>query len=112
VRVSFGFDPRCDFVLADKVQVQQVLLNLIRNAIESMETTNKRELTVSTSPTKENFVDISLSDTGSGIAPEISAQLFQPFVTTKRQGIGCRPLNLAHHYRSAWRQHRPTTQSE
>jgi two-component system, LuxR family, sensor kinase FixL len=88
VRVSFDFDPRCDFVLADKVQVQQVLLNLMRNAIEAMETSDKRELTVSTSPAKENVVDISVTDTGSGIAPEISAQLFQPFVTTKRQGMG------------------------
>ncbi len=88
VRVSFNFDPRCDFVLADKVQVQQVLLNLMRNAIEAMEAVDKRELTVSTSLAKENFVDISVVDTGSGIAPEISAQLFQPFVTTKRQGMG------------------------
>jgi two-component system, LuxR family, sensor kinase FixL len=88
VRVSFNFDPRCDFVLADKVQIQQVLLNLMRNAIEAMESSGKRELTVSTAPARENFVDISVADTGSGIAPEISAQLFQPFVTTKRQGMG------------------------
>jgi two-component system, LuxR family, sensor kinase FixL len=88
VRVSFDFDPRCDFVLADKVQVQQVLLNLMRNAIEAMETSDRRELTVSTAPAKENLIDISVADTGIGIAPEISAQLFQPFVTTKRQGMG------------------------
>jgi two-component system, LuxR family, sensor kinase FixL len=88
VRVTFAFDPRCDFVLADKVQVQQVLLNLMRNAVEAMEDSDRRELTVSTSLAKENFVDISVADTGSGIAPEISAQLFQPFITTKRQGMG------------------------
>jgi two-component system, LuxR family, sensor kinase FixL len=88
VRVSFEFDPRSNFVLADKVQVQQVLLNLVRNAIEAMEDAKKRELVVATSPPKDNLVEISVSDTGSGIAPEISAQLFQPFVTTKRQGMG------------------------
>ena len=88
VRVTFAFDPHSDFVLADKVQIQQVLLNLIRNAIESMEGAKKRELVISTSLKKDNLVEISVSDTGMGIAPEISAQLFQPFVTTKRQGMG------------------------
>ena len=88
VRVSFAFDPRSDFVLADKVQIQQVLLNLMRNAIEAMEGAQKRELIVSTSMAKDNLVEISVSDTGAGISPEIGAQLFQPFVTTKRQGMG------------------------
>ena len=88
VHVSFEFDPRNNFVLADKVQVQQVLLNLIRNAMEAMEDANRRELVVATSLTKDNFVEISVSDTGTGIAPEITEQLFQPFVTTKRQGMG------------------------
>ena len=88
VRVRFEFDPRIGFVLADKVQIQQVLLNLIRNAIEAMEETEKRELVISTAPGKDNMVEISVADTGAGIAPEISAQLFQPFVTTKRQGMG------------------------
>ncbi len=88
VRVTFEFDPRGDFVLADKVQVQQVLLNLMRNAIEAMEDTDKRELVVSTMLRTNNLIEISVADTGAGIAPEISAQLFQPFVTTKRHGMG------------------------
>ncbi len=88
VRVSFDFDPRSDYVLADKVQIQQVLLNLMRNAIKSMEGTQKRELAISTSALTDSLVEISVADTGAGIAPEISAQLFQPFVTTKRQGMG------------------------
>jgi two-component system sensor kinase FixL len=88
VRVSYDFDPRCDFVLADKVQIQQVLLNLMRNAIEAMEGSETRELAVSTSPANDDLVEISVADTGAGIAPEISAQLFQPFITTKRQGMG------------------------
>jgi len=88
VRVRFEFDPKIDFVLADKVQVQQVLLNLMRNAIEAMEDVARQELVVSTAAAKDNLVTISVADTGTGIAPEISAQLFQPFITTKRHGMG------------------------
>jgi two-component system sensor kinase FixL len=88
VRVRFDFDSRSDFVLADKVQIQQVLLNLMRNAIDAMEDVEKREMVIATSPVSENMVEISVADTGSGISPEISAQLFQPFVTTKSQGMG------------------------
>jgi two-component system sensor kinase FixL len=88
VRVRFAFDPRVDFVLADKVQIQQVLLNLIRNAIEAMEETDKRELIVSTALAQDNLVAISVADTGTGLAPEVVAQLFQPFITTKRHGMG------------------------
>ncbi|MGA8615558.1 MAG: PAS domain S-box protein [Xanthobacteraceae bacterium] len=88
VRVRFEFDPRVDFVLADKVQIQQVLLNLMRNAIEAMEEVDRRELVVSTAEKSDKMVEISVADTGSGISPEISAQLFQPFMTTKAQGMG------------------------
>jgi len=88
VRVRYAFTPGLDFVLADKVQVQQVLLNLMRNAIEAMEDSATRELVVATAPAQGNLLEISVADTGAGIAPEIGAQLFQPFVTTKRQGMG------------------------
>jgi two-component system, LuxR family, sensor kinase FixL len=88
VRVEYRFDPRIEFVLADKVQIQQVLLNLIRNALEAMEDSDKRELVVSTVPAPQDLLAISVSDTGTGISSEVSAQLFQPFVTTKRQGMG------------------------
>jgi len=88
VRVRFEFTPRLDFVLADKVQIQQVLVNLMRNAVEAMEEMEKRELVISTESATDNMVEIAVADTGSGIAPEVSVQLFQPFVTTKRQGMG------------------------
>jgi two-component system, LuxR family, sensor kinase FixL len=88
LHVRFELDPKIDFVLADKVQVQQVLLNLMRNAIEAMEDATRRELVVSTAAAKDNLVAISVADTGTGIAPEIGAQLFQPFITTKRHGMG------------------------
>jgi two-component system, LuxR family, sensor kinase FixL len=88
VRVRFQFDPTVDLVLADKVQVQQVLLNLMRNAVEAMEGCNRRELLISTTPAGEGMIAISVADTGAGITPEMTSQLFQPFVTTKRHGMG------------------------
>jgi two-component system sensor kinase FixL len=88
VRVRFAFAPRLNYVLADKVQVQQVLLNLMRNAIDAMETAATRELVVGTSAAADNMLEISVADTGGGIAPEIASQLFQPFVTTKSHGMG------------------------
>ena len=88
VRVSFAFDADCGSVIADRVQVQQVLVNLIRNATEAMHETKQRDLLVSTAPASEGMVRISVADTGPGIAPEIMAQLFQPFVTTKSYGMG------------------------
>jgi two-component system sensor kinase FixL len=88
VRVRFQFDPNVDLVLADKVQIQQVLVNLMRNAIEAMEASPRRELVVSTSATEHDMISIGVADTGSGIAPEAMSQLFQPFFTTKRHGMG------------------------
>ena len=88
IRVQFQFDPSVDLVLADRVQIQQVLLNLIRNAMDAMETSEVRDLTIAIAPTDKNFVRISVTDTGSGVAPEVAKQLFQPFVTTKRHGMG------------------------
>jgi two-component system sensor kinase FixL len=88
VRVLFRLDPAVDLVLADKVQIQQVILNLMRNAIEAMEESDRRELVLSISPTSSGMVDISVADTGSGIADDIMPHLFQPFITSKRHGMG------------------------
>ncbi|HEY7551244.1 MAG TPA: PAS domain S-box protein [Hyphomicrobiaceae bacterium] len=88
VRVRFQFDPAVDLVLADKVQIQQVLLNLLRNAVEAMESAPTRELVVSTAPGKDGMIAIGVADSGTGIAPDVLPQLFQPFVTNKRHGMG------------------------
>jgi two-component system, LuxR family, sensor kinase FixL len=88
VRVSFAFDPRATFVLADKIQIQQVILNLVRNAIEAMQETTQRDLTIATVEQPDGMAEISITDTGPGIAPEVASQLFQPFVTTKPHGMG------------------------
>ena len=88
VHVSFAFDARAPFVLADKVQVQQVLLNLVRNAIEAMQDGPLRDLAISTQRQDGETVRITVADTGSGIAPDIAAHLFQPFITSKKTGMG------------------------
>jgi two-component system, LuxR family, sensor kinase FixL len=87
-RVSFSFDPHGQSVMVDKIQIQQVILNLMRNALEAMQEVQRRELLVTTRPVDANTVEISVADTGPGIASTIAAKLFQPFVTTKRHGMG------------------------
>lgn len=101
IRTQFAFNRGKDLVLADKVQIQQVLLNLIRNGIEAMHGAPIRELTVSATGGADGTMTIAVADTGSGIAPEIASQLFQPFITTKREGMGvglsiCRTIVEAH----------------
>jgi two-component system sensor kinase FixL len=88
VRVRFLFDQHGDLVLADRVQIQQVLLNLIRNAVEAMAESPRRELTLTTAARDGGMVEVAVADTGPGLAEQVARQLFQPFVTTKRQGMG------------------------
>ncbi|NWG53039.1 MAG: PAS domain S-box protein [Hydrogenophilaceae bacterium] len=88
VRFRLRADPAVDSVMADKVQVQQVLLNLFRNAIEAMRAAPQRELTVETAPADAGMTLVSVADTGPGISAEVMAQLFQPFVSTKASGMG------------------------
>ncbi|OJT95825.1 MAG: PAS domain-containing sensor histidine kinase [Alphaproteobacteria bacterium 65-7] len=88
VHVSFVFDPGVDMVLVDKVQIQQVILNLMRNAIEALQETARRELRIAVGPGEGDMVMVTVADSGPGIAPEIAGKLFQPFMTTKRHGMG------------------------
>ncbi len=88
VRVRLQVDQAQDMILADKVQIQQVLLNLFRNAIEAVTQCERRELIVSTKPSGSGMIEVSVADTGPGISPDVAPQLFQPFITTKDQGMG------------------------
>jgi len=88
VRAAFAFDPAADFVLADRIQIQQILVNLIRNAMDAMHESPRRDLTVSTHRLDRDTIRVDVADTGPGIAPLIADQLFQPFVTTKAHGLG------------------------
>jgi two-component system, LuxR family, sensor kinase FixL len=101
VKVQLRAAPQLPQVLIDKVHIQQVVVNLMRNAIEAMEGSDRRELTISTEIVEDGLIRISIADTGPGIAPEVAGRLFQPFVTTKAQGMGvglsiCRSIVEAH----------------
>jgi two-component system sensor kinase FixL len=72
----------------EKVQIQQVLLNLMRNAIEAMHDSARKELLVATKQVDGAMIEVSVADTGPGISEEIADRLFQPFVTTKPAGMG------------------------
>jgi two-component system sensor kinase FixL len=88
VKTIFRFDTRTGPVLVEKVQIQQVLLNLIRNAIEAMQGCLRKELVVETVLLDQGRVEVRVADTGTGLAEEIVPRLFQPFVTTKPAGMG------------------------
>jgi two-component system, LuxR family, sensor kinase FixL len=101
VESYFTFGPEATPVLADRVQIQQVLINLIRNAIEAMEGCDIRKLSVTSAVADANNVEITVADSGPGIAPEMREQLFQAFATTKEAGMGlglsiCRTIVEAH----------------
>ncbi len=88
VRTVFDFRPGADFVFVDRIQIQQVLTNLMRNAIEAMQGQPVRELIVRTEPVGGEEVAVIVEDTGPGISEEIAADLFKPFTTTKPGGMG------------------------
>jgi two-component system, LuxR family, sensor kinase FixL len=88
VRFELALDPSVDLVLVNKIQIQQVLLNLIRNGLEAMKESPRRQLLVTSAPTANGMVRVSVADTGSGITPDVAARLFQSFVTTKKSGLG------------------------
>jgi two-component system sensor kinase FixL len=101
VQVHLALDPEAEFVLADRVQIQQVLINLIRNAIDAMLDAEERLLAISTSVGPVDLVTVTVQDTGSGISEAVADQLFQPFVTSKATGMGiglsiCRTIIEAH----------------
>jgi two-component system sensor kinase FixL len=82
------FDSSVNYVIVDRIQIQQVLVNLVRNAIEAMEKSPRRELLVSTEAAEDGMVIIKVSDTGPGIDASVAPNLFQPFNTSKPQGTG------------------------
>lgn len=87
-------------VVVDKIQIQQVVLNLLRNGLEAMDGMDNPALTVSATRA-DDMVEISVADVGPGLSPEVKERLFRPFVTTKQHGMGvglaiCRTIVEAH----------------
>jgi two-component system sensor kinase FixL len=101
ISVQFHYDPEATPVLVDRVQIQQVLINLMRNAMEAMEGCPERRLSVATALLDSETVQVSVKDTGTGIAPEMAERLFEAFASTKSSGMGlglsiCRTIVEAH----------------
>lgn len=88
LRITVSLDPRSDAILADRIQIQQVLLNLMRNAIQAMAGAERREVTISTIAGSDGLLAIKVADTGKGLSADAAARLFQPFATTKPDGMG------------------------
>ena len=88
IEVSINFDPAADKVLVSRVQIQQVLINLIRNGIEAMAEAAVKKLMIMTHRIANGFVRVSVTDSGTGLASEVAARLFQPFLSTKDDGMG------------------------
>ena len=75
-------------MLVDRVQIQQVLVNLFRNALEAMAQSPRRELVVANRKVADDMIEVEVSDTGTGFQDDVLPNLFQTFFTTKETGMG------------------------
>lgn len=90
VTIDLALTPDLPLVLGDRIQLQQVVLNLVVNGMDAMEATapGERRLSLRTDLTDRRGVRIAVTDRGTGIAPEKLTRIFEPFVTTKSEGLG------------------------
>lgn len=101
VSLSCAFDPKARRVKVDRVQIQQVIANLVRNALDALHESATRNLQVSTKRRDGDRVEIQVADSGAGVAETMRDRLFQPFRSTKSAGMGlglsvCRTIAEAH----------------
>jgi signal transduction histidine kinase len=108
-----NFNNPSPYVIGDPVQLQQVILNLISNAIEAMSVSEHwaRLLRIETSVDQDDIV-IRVADSGSGIDAKVAEQLFKPFFTTKAGGMGlglsiCKSIVETHHGKLSIAPHEP-----
>lgn len=102
-KIDFELSKDLPMISVDKIQLQQVILNLMQNAIEAMKETAHRDrrINIQTKPVDQNAIEITVSDTGPGFSKEIITKVFKPFFTTKAHGRGmglaiCRSIIEAH----------------
>jgi PAS domain S-box-containing protein len=101
VTVHLNLDPKASRALANRIQVQQVLTNLMRNAFEAMAESSRRDLVVTTLLLDDGSIEITVADSGSGIPKDVIEHLYEPFVSNKPHGMGlglsiCRSIVEAH----------------
>jgi two-component system, LuxR family, sensor kinase FixL len=101
IRTTFDLSPLRPEAQVDRIQIQQVVMNLVRNAIDAMTGHGRRELILQSRVTEAGQIEISVIDSGPGVAEAVAKQLFTPFVTTKKDGTGlglaiCRTIVEAH----------------
>lgn len=99
---TIEIDPGARWVDVDRIQIQQVLINLIRNAVQALQNSERREVTISCKSWSDDMVVVSVSDTGAGIPDSVRDALFSPFHSTKTGGMGIglsisRTIVEAHH---------------
>jgi C4-dicarboxylate-specific signal transduction histidine kinase len=87
-RLNYEFDTLAREVLVNRIQIQQVLVNLIRNAFEAMADQESREVTLATSALDNGMIEVAVADLGCGIPGDIAGRLFEPFVSNKHDGMG------------------------
>jgi PAS domain S-box-containing protein len=102
-KIDFNLDKSIPFIFIDKIQIQQVLLNLMQNAIEAMNENNTKEkrIHIQCKLLRSDTIEITLTDTGLGFSKEVINKVFMPFFTTKANGRGmglaiCRSIIEAH----------------
>jgi two-component system sensor kinase FixL len=88
VDVAISIDPNIDTVLIDRIQIQQVLVNLIRNAVDALSECETRKLEINAARVDVETVQLSVIDSGPGLDTDVANRLFQPFVSTKENGMG------------------------
>ena len=88
VRIILYIDDRADEVMADRIQLQQAIVNLVRNAVEAVDGHARRDVVIRGHSTHEGQFRLSVEDSGPGVPPSEVATLFKPLMTTKANGMG------------------------
>jgi PAS domain S-box-containing protein len=101
VKMRVRLDPEAPYVLCNRIEIQQVLINLMRNSLEAMAEADRRGMSVTTTLRGSDLVEFAVADSGPGIDPDVADRIFEPFVSTKRGGMGiglsiCRSIIESH----------------